>query len=396
MENKYYDLVVELVKKHRKFSSVEDILDDIVTDVLERAKVVMSNITNQDVVETYLTKIVAISMITVPKKMDISTRACKVAPSIYNETPTVALQDDSLEKVNYAFDDIEKSSEEELCVEELQSIESTEEVDNEYSEEVTVDKTLVDKMINGIVSIPNDTIVDSNIIQEEIEEDGILLDEDIIVLNNEETDEIQGAEQDFIEESFDSEPEAVYEQEDNEGLAVVAEPEAVLLEEVEFDEFEGVTEDSQIPSLDVVEVEMSEEEETNIDFEPENIINLDETDVVAFQEDVEVQEDLNSIDLADVEQEETLEEIEEEFVPVNLADAISRVEVDELSEDLEETIVLEEDEQGDLSELGEITEFEENNSQESKTMMLQNEPNYSMFECQNLQRELDIDFVKST
>ena len=110
MENKYYDLVVELVKKHRKFSSVEDILDDIVSDVLERAKVVMSNITNQDVVETYLTKIVAISMITVPKKMDISTRACKVAPSIYNETPTVALQDDSLEKLNYAFDSIDCNS----------------------------------------------------------------------------------------------------------------------------------------------------------------------------------------------------------------------------------------------------------------------------------------------
>ena len=46
MENKYYEIIAQLVKNHRKYPGLEAILDDIVLDVQERAKVVLNNVMN--------------------------------------------------------------------------------------------------------------------------------------------------------------------------------------------------------------------------------------------------------------------------------------------------------------------------------------------------------------
>ena len=59
MENKYYDLIISLIKNHRKYPGLESILDDIAKDVLERSKVVVATVTNEDVVKAYLEKTVA-------------------------------------------------------------------------------------------------------------------------------------------------------------------------------------------------------------------------------------------------------------------------------------------------------------------------------------------------
>ena len=75
MEKKYYDLIVSLIKQHRKYSECEAILEDIANDVYEHSKVVMSSVSNEDVLTVYLTKVIATSMITVPKKLNFNTKA---------------------------------------------------------------------------------------------------------------------------------------------------------------------------------------------------------------------------------------------------------------------------------------------------------------------------------
>ena len=69
-DNKYYDLVVSLVKQHRKFPGYEVILDEIVDDVIAHSEVVINSISNENVIKSYLEKVISTSIITVPKRMD--------------------------------------------------------------------------------------------------------------------------------------------------------------------------------------------------------------------------------------------------------------------------------------------------------------------------------------
>lgn len=69
---KYNDLIVSLIKAHRKFPGCESILDRIVDDVYKNAEVVLNTVTNESVVTSYLSKIVSTSMITVPKKLGVN------------------------------------------------------------------------------------------------------------------------------------------------------------------------------------------------------------------------------------------------------------------------------------------------------------------------------------
>ena len=72
MERKYYDLIVSLIKQHRKFPGCESIIDDIVEDVYSHSSVVFSTVTNESVIEAYLSKVVSTSIVTVSKKKNIT------------------------------------------------------------------------------------------------------------------------------------------------------------------------------------------------------------------------------------------------------------------------------------------------------------------------------------
>ena len=73
-KNKYYDLIVELIKENQKFPGHEDILDAIAEDVYNHAKVVLNSVTNEDVISAYLEKVISTSIITVSKKLNKNTR----------------------------------------------------------------------------------------------------------------------------------------------------------------------------------------------------------------------------------------------------------------------------------------------------------------------------------
>ena len=82
--NKYYDLIKNLIKENKKFPGHEEILDAIADDVYEHAKVVLNSVTNEDVLAAYLEKVVTTSIITVSKKLNnnVRPRASKAVDAI--------------------------------------------------------------------------------------------------------------------------------------------------------------------------------------------------------------------------------------------------------------------------------------------------------------------------
>lgn len=93
MEKKYYDLIITLIKEHKKFSGYEPLLEDIAKDVYERANVILGTVTNEDVISSYINKIIPTSIISLSKKMDYNNR---VSHKVIINEPQV------LEKIEYS------------------------------------------------------------------------------------------------------------------------------------------------------------------------------------------------------------------------------------------------------------------------------------------------------
>lgn len=71
MKEKYLNLIELLVQEHKKFSLYESIKDEIVNYVFENAETVIKNINNDEVLNSYLSKLVATAMVVVPKKLNV-------------------------------------------------------------------------------------------------------------------------------------------------------------------------------------------------------------------------------------------------------------------------------------------------------------------------------------
>ena len=115
MEKKYYDLIVSLIKKHKKFAGCEAILDDIAEDVYDHAKVILDTIEDENVITSYLTKVVATSIITVPKKLNINTRIAHkvimpelkdIEPVVKNEIKIDVPEPEKTDIPEFSFDEI--------------------------------------------------------------------------------------------------------------------------------------------------------------------------------------------------------------------------------------------------------------------------------------------------
>ena len=171
--NKYYNIIADIVKKHRKYSGLEAILDDIIDDVYNHSEVIINSVPNESVISAYLEKVVATSIITVPKKMGFHPEIKHVTVSSVTQQPQQSF------------------------------------VSNEVVKKV--DNTLVDKMINSAESTCSDStesdllelasdkselndIVDKPI-QEEQEPSLNSIDDDVL------TDEFDAPAQDYIEDN---------------------------------------------------------------------------------------------------------------------------------------------------------------------------------------------------
>ena len=207
MDKKYYDLIISLIKKHRKYPGLEAILDDIANDVYEHSKVVIGTVTNEEIIESYFNKVISTSIITVPKKMNFNTiTRHRIISTIEPETTSVNVEniietnensnaEEFFENTDATEELISTEQETSLLLEATETLEQTETIDNIVIEEelstdddnledfdtetvlveeeeeedttpadqeVNVDKSLVDKMINDSTKATVEEIKENN------------------------------------------------------------------------------------------------------------------------------------------------------------------------------------------------------------------------------------------
>jgi len=76
---KKYDLIIELIKQHRKYPGLEDILEEIADDVYSRSESIIENIEDDSLLIGYLTKVVTTSIISVAKKLNRKTNVVRTS-----------------------------------------------------------------------------------------------------------------------------------------------------------------------------------------------------------------------------------------------------------------------------------------------------------------------------
>lgn len=195
---RYYDLIVSLVKNHKKYHEYKNILDDIVNDVYEQASIVLKSVTDENLISSYLEKIVSSSMISVPKKLGISSRRSakidiqemlnssnidnKKEEKINEEIADVSFSDNDnelfneiLQEDNYNIQEDNKNNTEELLTD-IEPIEDTTQYTEYQDDEISIDRTLVDKMINGVSAEETQNKIDNEAetIYEELNTDDTL------------------------------------------------------------------------------------------------------------------------------------------------------------------------------------------------------------------------------
>ena len=320
MENKYYETIVKLIQNHKKYPGLEAILDDIVTDVQDKAKVVMANVTNTEVVETYLAKIVSSSIITVPKKLNFNTSIQHRI--ITNNIVTTSILDKDLEQKLEAndIDDTpvtliqDEHQEEQLSTTLAAYTEPLTEDKAEYIPSISykdkqenVNVSLVDRMINGVTqeeletdnnsfdintieSITVEETADEVNIEEINEEETIELTDSIEELPDntidEKLDETVAIEDDFIE---------LIDNEDNEDIALndeeiieKTEDEVINIEEEETIELTDSIEELHA-DINIEEFDTSDDYllDTSDDTNTRDTLTLDNTEIKELDNDTE-------------------------------------------------------------------------------------------------------------
>ena len=160
---KYYDLIVSLVKSHKKYSGYESILDDIVDDVCSHAKTVLETVSDDSIIEGYLNKIISTSIVTVPKRLGLAKprQTVSVVPEspVYDEQLEELVLENNVVSDNETFEDLTENNNESIQLSEpSDSLMGNPDIDNSELTNVNdfdipIDKNLVDKMINGVPDV---------------------------------------------------------------------------------------------------------------------------------------------------------------------------------------------------------------------------------------------------
>ena len=389
--NKYYNLIEKLVKNHKKFPGYEAILEDIIDDVYAHSEVIINSIDNEDVIESYLEKVISTSIIIVPKKLKFNDR---VSHRVISSAPLQSIESDVLVSSNQIDKKDYEAQKEQGEIPELSIDIPTEPIkelikeaaqtnDNDvksYTEQIVSEKAntkFVDQMINTMNSdlivetgdvIPQlDEAVDSELSpaliseetepEEQLPEEVVAADEDDIEPEfllegserSEKEDETELLSDDRVEpleevNSLVTSDEVpildIVTDEDSDKQVQSAVSEELILEEAETEELQQLEKSA---SQDDLEAVLSDEREDNIIEEEqldENSLSLD-TDSVPHDE-VEllevVDEDVISTDSFETE-EEKLQELNEQSENDNV------VMLEELSDDNSGSILTEEDDE---------------------------------------------------
>lgn len=186
MDNKYYELISEIIKNHPKYNNYNDILDDLINDVYSHAEVVITKVEDEETIATYLKKVATTSLITVPKRLNVAKKSSSKALDLISQIKDNAKKQEAeifevSNDVSFAEEEINTNTtleEFEPLVDEPEEtsqtivenyIEEEEEEEEEVltnsdaeinTESIEVNKNLVDLMINGV---PDETTTEETV-----------------------------------------------------------------------------------------------------------------------------------------------------------------------------------------------------------------------------------------
>ena len=230
-------IIKNLVKQHKKYHEYEAILDDIIDDVYTHSEVIINSVTNESVIEAYLQKVIATSMITVPKKLGVRKYVRPVVVTAVKEPEPI---------INFTHEEEQTLNTQE---------EITFETEDKKPEEIKVNTEYVDKMINLAETSGDeiDTKVDDNELLQITKEDEIT---------------------DFAEEEIQDTAEPVVEETLETNLAFAEEPQIT-------DEISEIGEIQDSAENGIFE-ELSDDENS-----AENTENLQEDDFISLPDEEE-------------------------------------------------------------------------------------------------------------
>ena len=308
MENKYYDLIISLIKEHKKYSGLENILEDIANDVSLKAQNVINSIDNEDVIKDYLNKVISCSIHTVSKRMGYKRRESISLPQTLTvekkeiiEAKDIAVNEDC--EINESIDVSAVSEDLELSVNNEEHLELVEEVQLPEEEIVLLDQDSVkqeefleiDTDLETLVEeveVQNNTSVDVALVDKMINgvETNVVLTEDfspVEVVESIEEIAFMDAEEDLNAETFVNTEESVLPTLEEDFEINIEETTSELMEPVieNFDEEVGFLED--FSNDNSLEINVEDQEVIDIGNNQESIeetINLveenDEADVL--------------------------------------------------------------------------------------------------------------------
>lgn len=379
---RYHDLIVSLIKANRKYPECKDIMEDIVADVYEHAQVVLNTVSNESVISSYLNKIVTTSVITVSRRLgthssrteniDISS-ILNSKPEITPELPTPEGQEQQVEEETSDEAIFEEISDDYEALTEPEDTNLTADVTEEEEFETEkeplvsdVDKSLVDKMINGISAEEQQS-------------------EDMLNLEEAEMPDMTSSE----DEGFMVEEDAIESIDEDEMPMAENEEEAELLQgDFEIEEYSE-------PEKEMAEIEEAEPENEIISAEEEEFVNSEEAPeipdfVPEGAEELETAEIPEEMVEAEIPEAEEMLETPEEMVEVEIPEAHEMLEEPEGLEAFE--ILEEQDESAESEEANEIEEevTEEDGYDENNI----GSPSYECFNYSPQPVEIDSDEIK--
>ena len=296
-DNKYYGIIENLIRSHKKFNGYDAILDEIIDDVYKHSESVINTVNDENVVISYLQKIVSVSVITVPKRLGLHTEikhrsiTNEILPEKHEERPVV----------NQVNKDFNKPTED------IKTPTVTDKANVE----------LVDKMINSIASAS----VTGNISETASNSDTTVFTEDETEILDSDTDIEPIVEADVLEILTDNSDQTEEDikrdldepSEDNaENLEPVEELETFETEQTyEADEiFEDNTENLEpVEELDTFETEQTNEADEIFEDNTENLEPVEELDTFETEQTYEADEifEDNTENLEPVEELDTFE-----------------------------------------------------------------------------------------
>ncbi len=380
--NKYYGVIENLVRNHKKFQGLEAILEDIIDDVYAHSEVIINSINNDSVIQAYLEKVVSTSIITVPKKMgfhsEIKHRV--VTPELQKqpEEPQVQPAKEVKEVVNNDLVDkminsmptetvVENTEAQDVVLDNLDTeLDFEPETDNVLEE--VIEPVAQDDLEVQDTPVTEDLTFETN----DFGDDELQLED----LNDVQEEQALEVAENIVEEKEDAPiveelPETnnlTEEQEASETLNVLQDEEP-LMEATELQEFAPIDTEDDLLELSEEQLDFSNESETAEDVVSENL---------EIEDFTELTEDLSTPELAEDD----------------LLEPQESLELNELSE--EKPLDILDNSLDDIADS--ITTTLESNIEESSEITGEFKPiDYSVFDFtpQENNEEVDVDEIKA-